>query len=101
MSSLGLSDSVYARIVNAIGTFDFITRAVVFGSRAKGNYKKYSDVDICLFGDIDSFQAEYVRDTLNDLDVVYDFDVIAYEKTETATLREHIDRVGVEIYARK
>jgi len=75
-----------------------IQKAVVFGSRAKGNHTPYSDVDIALYGDIDLLEVENVSCDLDDLPLIYKFDVIAYSLVKNAALREHIDRVGVTIY---
>jgi len=101
MANLGISDEAMRKITDVIASFTFVIRAVIFGSRAKGNYKKYSDVDICLFGEIDAFQAERVRGSLNELNVIYEFDVVAYNNIKTTALREHIDRVGIEIFTRE
>ncbi|MCL2862933.1 MAG: nucleotidyltransferase domain-containing protein [Methanimicrococcus sp.] len=75
-----------------------IQKAVVFGSRAKGNYKKNSDVDIALYGDIIPSETEKVKCDLEELPFIYKFDVVAYNSVKNEALREHIDRVGVVIY---
>jgi len=77
-----------------------IEKAVVFGSRAKGSYTQYSDVDIALYGDIDFMEVENVCCCLDELPIIYKFDVIAYNLAKNAALKEHIDRVGVVIYER-
>jgi len=78
----------------------FVQKAVVFGSRAKGNYAAYSDVDIALYGNIDFLEVESVSCELDELPFIYKFDVVAYNLVKNASLREHIDRVGVVIYKR-
>jgi len=78
-----------------------IEKAVVFGSRAKGSHAQYSDVDIALYGDIDFMEVENVCCRLDELPLIYKFDVAAYNLTKNAALREHIDRVGVVIYERR
>ena len=98
MDKFGISDVHLKQITKVISSFPSVTRALIFGSRAKGNYKKYSDVDICLFGEIDAFCAEKVREALNELGLIYEFDVISYNETKSAELLEHIDRVGLELY---
>ena len=77
-----------------------ITKAVVFGSRAKGNHTERSDVDIALFGDVDFLGVERIAGTLDDLPFIQKFDVVAYNLVGNATLREHIDRIGIAIYER-
>lgn len=47
----GLRDSDLNQIADAIRQFDEIKEVVLFGSRARGNYKTRSDVDLAIKGD--------------------------------------------------
>ncbi len=49
--TIGLPPEDIELIVKEISAFKEIEKALVFGSRAKGNYRQGSDVDICLKGD--------------------------------------------------
>lgn len=51
MERFGIRDSIIEDIVNIIKEYKEVTRAVIFGSRARGDYKKASDIDIALFGE--------------------------------------------------
>ncbi|MDR2546599.1 MAG: nucleotidyltransferase domain-containing protein [Lachnospiraceae bacterium] len=95
MNKFGISDNAFTQIIDTMNSFDFISKAVIFGSRAKGTHKKYSDVDICVFGKMDVFDAEKIKSALDELNVIYEFDVVNYESITTVAFREHIDRVGV------
>jgi predicted nucleotidyltransferase len=75
-----------------------VVRAQVFGSRAKGNYKYNSDIDICLFGAVDNVEANRISEELDELPMPYKFDVVSYNSISAPELREHIDRVGVDFY---
>ena len=46
----GLLDRDIKYIRKALEKYDEIEKAVIFGSRAMGNYKKGSDVDIAIIG---------------------------------------------------
>ena len=89
-------------IITVIQKYPQIEQAIVFGSRAKGNYKTGSDVDIALKGDID---WEIVSNLNNDLNeettLPYMFDVLDYNSIDNIALREHIDRIGVVFYERE
>ena len=98
MDKYGISERNLAQIIDIIAGFDFVEKAVIFGSRAKGTQRKYSDIDICLFGNLDSFKAEKVRAALDELNVIYEFDVLSYNNISNEALIEHIDRVGKTIY---
>jgi predicted nucleotidyltransferase len=73
----------------------------VFGSRAQGNFPQESDVDLAIFGDVDSVLASLVASELDELPLPYHFDVQAYRCIKHAPLREHIDRVDVPFFVRR
>ena len=94
---LGLSEKHFQLIVEALKQAD-IDRAVVFGSRAKGNWRENSDIDIAVFGasvNVGSLVAQ-----LDELPMPYKFDIVDYNNINSCALREHIDRVGIEIYTK-
>jgi uncharacterized protein len=98
----GLLESDLRHIADALGSFDEIAEAVLFGSRAKGNYKPGSDVDLAIRGDrITPRTVADLADCLNeDKPLPYFFDVVHYETLEEPRLIEHIDRVGIVIFQR-
>jgi len=70
-----------------------IEKAIIFGSRAKGNFLPGSDVDIAVIGN-----EKALSDALNEEShLVYYFDIVNLEKIENENLKEHIKRVGKEI----
>ena len=88
--------------MTAVSARDSVESAVIFGSRAKGNYRSGSDVDIALNGsairheDIVEVGCFLNEETL----LPYQFDIIAYATIDNEALRDHIDRVGREIFRR-
>ncbi|MCL1944922.1 MAG: nucleotidyltransferase domain-containing protein [Firmicutes bacterium] len=98
MNSIGISKHAFCTIVDIISQFDCVNSAKVFGSRAKGNYKKYSDIDICLFGKISSIDIGRINSLLDDCSIIYICDVLAYDTISNQELKDHIDRVGITIY---
>ena len=95
----GLRESDLKSIVKVLSQFDTINEAVLFGSRAKGNYKQGSDVDIALKGDIDIRTVAKVSYLLNQESLMpYRFDIVNYAGIKHQALKDHIDRVGVTIY---
>ncbi|MCL1884169.1 MAG: nucleotidyltransferase domain-containing protein [Defluviitaleaceae bacterium] len=95
MNNLGLPEDVFSEIKNVLSQFTEIESTKIFGSRAKGNFKRYSDIDIAIFSSSENDLSSSVKDALEELYVVYNFDVIHYEKCNNADIKEHIDRVGV------
>lgn len=95
-----LAAEALTAITQTIEQFSSVSRAVLFGSRAKGTNSPYSDVDIALFGNLDYRTAERIAGELDELPLVYTFDVLAYNSVHNPKLKDHIDRVGVPIFAR-
>jgi predicted nucleotidyltransferase len=98
----GLTERDRQQIIEAIRQFDEILVVVLFGSRAKGNYKLGSDVDLAVKGDrITHRTVAQLADLLNeDTPLPYYFDIVHYDALEIAPLVEHIDRIGIVIYDR-
>ena len=85
-----------------ISSRNSVQSAAIFGSRAKGCYWPGSDVDIALKGPLvrheDILEVGY---SLNEERTLpYQFDVVDYNMIDNDALREHIDRVGREIFRR-
>jgi len=100
--SIGLSEVDIEYIVGAIAKFREIKKAVIFGSRAKGNYKAGSDIDIAIYGDDITFDTVSSLHSLleDESPLPYLFDIVDYTHLDHKELREHIDRVGIIIYER-
>ncbi len=98
MPSMGLSKEVLESINGILTRYPAVTRASIFGSRAKGTHKSYSDVDICLYGEPNLWATERIRSDLDELPLPFSFDVLDYDSVNSAELQAHIDRVGIVIY---
>ena len=81
-----------------------IAEARLFGSRAKGNYKVGSDIDIAVrFRRKDSVRRATLLNELHDrleeeLPLPYFFDLVDYNAINNSALKEHIDRVGIIMF---
>ena len=76
-----------------------IEKVLLYGSRAKGTYKPFSDVDITLVGD--DLSTTDLADTMNAIDdllLPYMFDISLYHKLKSPELLDHISRKGIVIY---
>lgn len=94
---LGLSEKHFQLIVETLKQAN-IDRAMVFGSRAKGNWRENSDIDIAVFGE--GINVGLLVAQLDELPMPYKFDIVDYNSINSCALREHIDRVGIEIYTK-
>lgn len=91
----GLKEETIKAINDVFAKYPQIKKAVVFGSRAKGNYRTGSDIDICLFGEIDLPLLHKIEESIDDLNLPYTVDLVVYDRIQNQDLKEHIDRVGV------
>jgi predicted nucleotidyltransferase len=100
-NKLGLLDDDVEAIVAILSKQSNIEKAYIFGSRAKGNFKNGSDVDIALKGNqVDFDTVSQVSYWLNEeTSMPYKFDVLNYHTITEPDLKDHIDRVGIELYS--
>ena len=81
--------------------FPEIEKAILYGSRAKGNFKTGSDIDLTLCGEaLTSDLRPTIASELDDLLLPYVIDLSIFDELNHAKLREHIKRVGVVFYER-
>ncbi|MFS1511059.1 nucleotidyltransferase domain-containing protein [Chengkuizengella sp. SCS-71B] len=98
----GLVELDLEAIVNTISTFDEIEKATLFGSRAKGNHKPGSDIDIAIYGEkINMHIITKLHALLEEQShMPYFFDVIDGTHLNHNDLKDHINRVGKVIYTK-
>lgn len=97
----GLSEQTIAKICGVFARHPAIDKAVLYGSRAKGNFKPGSDIDLTLFGDsLTSRELGIIDEELDGLLLPYQIDLSLFNQIDHAKLREHIERVGVVFYQR-
>lgn len=94
----GLSERTLAAIDACLQQYPEIAWAKIYGSRAKGDYERGSDIDLAFSSPIDC--SANLLEALDNLPTPYMFDVTHYESLKHQGLKEHIDRVGVVIYQR-
>jgi predicted nucleotidyltransferase len=98
----GLKDKDILLVQQVLSLFNEVESAFIYGSRAKGNYKPSSDIDLTLTGSgIDLTLLNKIANELDDLLLPYTFDLSVMDKISNPDLVEHIKRVGVKFYERK
>ncbi len=92
----GLRESDLSQLKSLIKKYPQIEKVIIFGSRAKGNYRPGSDVDIALKGVLTDELLLEIKYLLNEeSDMPYFFDVLDYHTVDNPDLIKHIDRVGI------
>ena len=96
----GLKDAHIEQIKQKLALFPEIIEATIFGSRAIGNFKKGSDIDLALKGEkvtrkiVDRVRIELEEKT----QLPYFFDIVAYDTLKNVELLKHINTFGKKLY---
>jgi predicted nucleotidyltransferase len=96
----GIYPKSYNEILSIIEDCSSIDEVIIYGSRAKGNYKEGSDIDITLKGEVREEDLSKFWHKLDDSYIPYKFDISIYSKLKSESLIEHINRVGKTLYKR-
>lgn len=98
----GLKAKTFEKIVGVLSENSKIEKVVLYGSRAKGNYREGSDIDLTIFGegitvrDLNSISLKF-----DDLYLPYKVDLSIYDIIDNQEFLEHIDRIGIVVYEKK
>ena len=91
----GLTPNDLKMILSVFKKYPDIKQVFIFGSRAMGNFKPGSDIDIAVKGDVSEEVISLISIELNErLPMPYKFDVLAYNLIENEDLKKHIDQYG-------
>ena len=95
----GLPPSSLKQIRSVFAGYPEVETAILYGSRAKGNFKPGSDIDLTFKGTgLDLTVLNRVDNELDDLLLPWSFDLSIYSQITSSDLIEHIDRAGVIFY---
>jgi predicted nucleotidyltransferase len=94
-TEFGLHEVTIKKINKVFSGYPEIEKAVIYGSRAKGNPKPGSDIDLTLFGErlTANILLSVGRD-IDDLLLPYTIDLSIYHHIKNDELLNHIKRVG-------
>lgn len=99
MKNSGLSKDIFDKMNAVFRNYKEIESVLLYGSRAMGNFKPASDIDISIVGEgIDLTLQNEIEFALDDLMLPYKFDISIYNDITSRDFTEHIDRVGIEIF---
>lgn len=102
MSSFGISSNYITKINSVFRQYFNIDEVIIFGSRAKGNYRDSSDIDLAIKGkSIDLSTLQQIENKLEELYIPNFIDLIVFDKIENTDLVDHINRVGKQFYKRE
>lgn len=99
----GLKESTITQICSVFAHYPEVNKAIIYGSRAKGNFKNGSDIDLTIYGnqDLTVQILNKIMGELDDLLLPYTFDLSIYHDITDKDVLEHIKRVGIVFYESK
>ena len=97
----GIYPKSYQEILKILEDCATIDEVIIYGSRAKGNFKEGSDIDITLKENVSPSDMNKLWHSLDDSYIPYKFDISIYKDLKNPSLIAHIDRVGKVFYKRE
>ena len=91
----GLSKEIYQeidKIVKKYSNYEFI----LYGSRARGDFKKTSDIDIAVKGNVTEQDKFGILNEFDLLNIPYMIDIVFYVELEKEELKQSIYNEGIE-----
>ena len=94
MEETGIRKEVIEEIRNFARKYQ-VKKVILFGSRARGDYKRTSDIDIAVSG---GDFAEFALDVEEETSTLLEFDIVNLDREMQDELREAIEREGKLLY---
>jgi predicted nucleotidyltransferase len=97
----GLQSATVEKISALLEHYPQVDQAILYGSRAAGNYKNGSDIDLTLYGEALTFSTlKKIIDDFDTLYLPYTIDLSIFANISDPDIIDHIQRVGVIFYKR-
>jgi predicted nucleotidyltransferase len=101
MDKFGLPDAAVRQICAVFADYPEISQVLVYGSRALGNWRNGSDIDLCIEAESLSFEKLLaIENRLDDLLLPWKIDLSVRYQIDNQDLLDHIDRLGQVFYRR-
>ncbi|HHU25014.1 MAG TPA: nucleotidyltransferase domain-containing protein [Bacteroidales bacterium] len=95
----GLSDEVIADLCAVFRQYPNVQEVLIFGSRAKGDYRNGSDIDLAIKGDNTTFgDLMDISCDIDDLGLLYKVDLLLYAQEKETPVGQQIDATGKLFY---
>lgn len=94
-----ISEKLKLELENIFSEYEEIEKVLLFGSRARDDYRVNSDVDICLFGkNVTHLILAKVSMDVDELNTPLSFDILNFNELTKVELIDNILKEGIEIY---
>lgn len=94
LAKTGIGSGVIEEIRD-IARYTKVDKVILFGSRARGDYKERSDIDLACSG---GNGAQFILDVEENTSTLLKFDIVNLDSSVQAELLDSIKREGMLIY---
>lgn len=98
LSNIDLPEKIVKSLDEIFNSFKSIERVILFGSRARKENKKSSDIDLAIYG-VDEEKVKIIN-RIDEINTLYSFDIIFVDNETSDKLLQQIKKDGVIIYER-
>ena len=96
--TFGLPQKTISQLRSVFKNHPEITQVKIYGSRARGHYRRGSDIDLAFFSESEKDLSSNLSWELDDLPSPYIFDLVNYNTLNDSPLKEEIDKYGKVFY---
>ncbi len=96
--AFGLPQKTITQLKSVFKKYPEITQVKIYGSRATGQYRRGSDIDLAFFSRSGKDLSSNLLWELDDLPTPYLFDLVNYNTLDENPLKEEIDKYGTVLY---
>ncbi len=98
----GLSERSYNELLEILASIPEIEEASIYGSRARGDYWRASDIDLSLKGErLSRHTLRMLNDKLYESHIPYFFDTHIFSEIKNPQFRANVIRDGKVVYKRQ
>ncbi len=99
MQDIGIDIKIIESIKNIFSEYPEVEQVILYGSRAKGNFRPSSDIDLTIKGSINLSILNKIEQEIDNLNTPYTFDISIFNHISNTDLLSHIERVGIVFYS--
>jgi uncharacterized protein len=99
LNQFGLTERDMDTINHILINYPEVTEVHVFGSKASGNYKPGSDIDLAIVNSgVSEKTIRNLKSEFDDSSLPYKVDIVNLPEINHPELKEHITRAGISFY---